>query len=204
MSFALHSSCASQLLCILLWALEGGSQAAGQSTFKWTTNYYAVTGNSVREIISSLARSGPAGQLGSMHASTQWKVDWHYRTETSANGCVCSSFTTDVTITTLLPRWLPSTNASVEVRQAWRSYINALTDHENGHAGFAVQAVAEMKRRVDAIGEVASCSALAQQLDQIGNEVLEEHRKKEKDYDIQTRHGATQGAFLRAPPRPGP
>jgi predicted secreted Zn-dependent protease len=46
------------------------------------------------------------------------------------------------------------------------------------------------------VGQTADCTALRNQVDRTARGILEAYRQKEKDYDVKTRHGATQGATL--------
>jgi predicted secreted Zn-dependent protease len=40
------------------------------------------------------------------------------------------------------------------------------------------------------------CASLKQQINALAHQVVEEHRKRDKEYDASTRHGATKGASL--------
>jgi predicted secreted Zn-dependent protease len=159
-----------------------------------STNFYAVSGNSIREILASIARSKPPAV--SMHARTEWKLEWRFTTESGASGCACTEFHIQLATTKTLPRWIPTAEAPAPVRDAWARYALALAVHEEGHAQVARDAAAELRRRVDAVGSFPSCAALTAELNRIGNEVVTEYRAKDVDYDARTRHGATQGAFL--------
>jgi predicted secreted Zn-dependent protease len=99
-----------------------------------------------------------------------------------------------------LPRWIAATNTPPEIKTAWQRYITALGQHEAGHAQFALNAAAEMQRQ-SKTAEMADCEALKSTLNSQSQAILEDYRRREREYDERTKHGAAQGAVLR-PDRP--
>jgi predicted secreted Zn-dependent protease len=170
--------------------------AEAQNSVRWTTNYYTVTGATVPEIRQSMRQNRPWKERLDLDGMTDWKVAWHFGVTATANGCRCSSFGTQTTITVTMPRWFPPTNAPDTVKQIWQKYAVALAQHEAGHGAIALAAAAEVQRRIQAIGESADCASLRQQINALGHQVVEDHRKRDQEYDASTRHGATQGASL--------
>ncbi len=181
--------------CLLL--VWGPWSAVAQSTVVRKTNYYAMTGSSLRHIQESLQKTRPWKDNSGRDALTEWYVQWHASYTASGGTCQCSSFTTTTTITITLPRWIPPTNTPPEVRAAWAKYIAALEVHETGHADLAIAAAAEMHKRVNEIGSDLDCITLRTRVQNECQAVLDSHRAQEKDYDRRTRHGATQGATFR-------
>ena len=175
----------------------GPWSAVAQSTVVRKTNYYAMTGSSLRHIQESLQQTRPWKNKSGRDASTEWYVRWHAEYSSGGGSCHCSSFTTTTTITITLPRWIAPTNAPAEVRAAWAKYAAALEVHENGHADLALAAAAEMHKRIKEIDSNLDCITLRARVQAECKAVLDSHRAQEKDYDRKTRHGATQGATLR-------
>ena len=79
------------------------------------------------------------------------------------------------------------------MKKAWQRFYVGLAQHELGHAGFAFSAMAEMRKKVGAL-QAVSCSELRKTINDLANAVVNEYRKKEKEYDVRTRHGQLQGA----------
>jgi len=175
----------------------GPWSAVAQSTVVRKTNYYAMTGSSLRHIQESLQQTRPWKNKSGRDASTEWYVHWHAGYSASGGTCQCIGFTTTTTITITLPRWIPPTNTPVEVRTAWAKYIAALEVHEAGHADLAIGAAAEMHKRINAIGNDLDCVTLRTRVQNECQAALDSYRAQERDYDRQTRHGATQGATFR-------
>lgn len=176
-------------------------EAEAQQPVRWTTNYYSVTGATLPEIRQSMRQNRPWKERYDLDGMTDWKVTWQFSVMQTANGCRCSSFVTQTTITVTMPRWFAPTNAPDTVRQIWQKYAIALAQHEAGHAAIALAAASELQRRVQSLGDGRDCTSLKQQINNLGQQVMAEHRQRDKDYDASTRHGATQGASLPGRPR---
>ena len=175
----------------------GPWSAVAQSTVLRKTNYYAMTGASLRHIQESLQQTRPWKDKSGRDATTEWYVRWYAEYRSGGGTCHCSSFTTTTTITIWLPRWIAPTNAPAEVRATWAKYIAALEVHENGHADLALAAAAEMHKRIKEIDSNLDCITLRARVQAECKAALDSHRAQERDYDRKTRHGATQGATLR-------
>ena len=177
----------------------GPWSAVAQSTVVRKTNYYAMTGSSLRHIQESLKQTRPWKDNSGRDALTEWYVRWYAEYSSGGGTCHCSSFTTTTTITITLPRWIAPTNTPAEVRTAWAKYVAALEVHEIGHADLALAAAAEMHKRIKEIGSDSDCNALRTRVQNECQAALDSYRAQEKDYDRRTRHGATQGATFRRP-----
>ena len=169
---------------------------AAQNSVTWTTNYYSVTGATLVEIRQSIRQSRPWKDRFDADGFTDWRVTWRFSLTSSASGCRCSSFTTQTTVVTTMPQWKAPTNATDLPSEIWQKYVTALGQHEAGHAQLAQAAAADLRRRSRDITEASDCETLKRQLNALGEQVIEEHRKRDQDYDERTRHGASQGAFL--------
>jgi len=174
-----------------------GSVAGATNSFRWSTNYYTVTGTNLAEIHESMNQARPWKDSSNFVGLTDWRIQWSYEVVPTPAGCRCSSFTTRTTILTTLPRWTPPDSASREVKAAWQQFITALGEHEMGHARLALAALADMHRQVKGLGEPSSCEALGKSIESTARRVVEEHRKRDREYDLRTNHGANQGAALR-------
>lgn len=170
--------------------------AEAQNLVRWTTNYYAVTGATLPEIRQSMRQNRPWKERFDLDAMTEWKLTWQFNVMATENGCRCSSLSTQTSILVTMPRWFTPTNAPDTVKQIWQKYAKALAQHEAGHAAIALAAPADLQQRLPAIGEGLDCSTLKQRINTLGQQVIDEHRKRDKEYDASTRHGATQGASL--------
>ena len=176
--------------------LRPAPEAEHPNRLLWRTNYYSVTGASIREIRRSMDHSRPWKEAN--HSGrTEWRLEWRCEVTPEASGCRCSSFATTTTITNTLPRWTPPAAASDELKTAWVRFVKALGEHEDGHSRFALEAVADMHKRIKQLGPAPDCHQLRRRIDDLAGRVLEEYRQREKEYDRRTQHGAAQGVILR-------
>jgi len=176
--------------------LSGAWSTSAQSEMKVTTNYYTVSGNTLRELREALERTKPRKSLGTSDARTDWNIQWSYKLAPDETGCQLRSLETKTTIAITLPKWDPAPGAQPGMEQRWKDYLKALATHEDGHRAIAASAATEMHKRIHAIKETPTCDALAESIKKAANETLSEFRAKDAQYDRKTDHGATQGARL--------
>ena len=153
----------------------------------WRTNCYTVTGATMHEIRQSMGRARPFPE--NFDGLTTWNVNWQFSSSETAEGCRCTSFSTKISITTFLPRWSPSAEASPRTKEQWTKFVNALADHELGHARIALAAAEEVRKQAVLITSAPSCQVLKEKLNSSAERVLDAHRQREKEYDRRTNHG---------------
>lgn len=179
---------------LLLKELEATGADSARAV-QWTTNYYAVTGATTREIRMSINQSRPWKERLTYDGFTEWKVNWRFRSAREGDDCRLIEFQPSAIITTTLPRWTPPPEASPEVREAWKRYMIGLVQHETVHGRFAYAAVEDMKKKIASLPPMP-CEQLKERVNQLANGVMDDYRQREKDFDKRTNHGATQGARL--------
>ena len=180
-----------------LLTLLPAAPAQAQSKLVWRTNYYSITGASLRDIRRSMDQSRPWKEPANLSGLTEWRIDWRFELTPVEGGCRCSSFTTTTTITNTLPRWTPPAGTPEELKSAWNRFFKALGEHEEGHSRLALAAVADLHKRIKELGPAPDCNGLRKRINDLAGRVIEENRQREKDYDRRTQHGATQGVALR-------
>jgi predicted secreted Zn-dependent protease len=174
-------------------------------TFLCTTNYYMVTGATIREIHESLRQARPGNLKSTVDGLTVWNVNWRFTLANSGSACRIATFSTTTTITITLPRWIMPTNATDPVKAEWQRYFKALSEHEYGHAQFGLIAGAEIQKRAREAGEDTNCESLKQRINALCEATIKTYKERDGAYDQRTEHGATQGARLgRGEPRERP
>lgn len=169
---------------------------------QWVTNYYSVTGATLSEIRQSMRQSRPWKDRKDLDGFTEWNVAWTFSTTATATGCRCSTFATQTRVVITLPKWVKPADASPETADSWKQYADALALHETGHGRHAILASTQLQRGMQSIGERPTCEALKQAINELGDRTITEFRRKDEDYDRETRHGATQGARFPGRNRP--
>ena len=134
--------------------------------------------------------AAPAGHPG----TASWNLSYKYTARVpSEGGCAVQTITTALDLKLRMPRWTPASDASAALVSRWQRYLGALEAHEQGH----LQHGRDFERAFLAASRglrAASCDALSALLRARFDELLEQARRRDADYDAQTRHGATQGA----------
>ncbi len=167
---------------MLLWAFAVSAQ-----TLEWKTNFYAVAGSTSREIADSIARTRPV--KGGFDGETKWNLTWRFTVAPTEGGCRCASVTTTLAITTTLPRWQPPADAAPDVGARWKEYITRLTEHETGHARFGLVSARELRKQLALVRTNEDCQALSKRINAQANRLVEDYKKREREYDVFTDHG---------------
>jgi predicted secreted Zn-dependent protease len=64
-----------------------------------------------------------------------------------------------------------------------------------------LDAVAEQHERIKEVGEEPDCAALKKKINALANQIVDDYRQRDKEYDQRTEHGVKQGAVLLGPIR---
>ncbi len=132
---------------------------------------------------------------GGSHGSTTWSVSYRYTARTESSACVIDSVTTKLEGTMTIPNWAGAGSAPSGAQARWSRYISALRTHEMGHMQIGRKFEIAVKNSLMKM-RAASCGELEGESRRRFDALLEDYRRIERDYDTQTRHGATQGAYL--------
>jgi predicted secreted Zn-dependent protease len=160
------------------------------------TNYYVVTGGTSAELHASILRGRPQKDGIAYDAKTTWNTSYTLKYRRTNAGFEPTTFAVKTVVVVTLPLWQPPKERPPELAMSWWPYVRALTTHEQGHVSLAREAAAEAGRRLGGLGAFPSAEALTQAAQQAVTAALEEGRAKERRYDEETRHGATQGAVF--------
>src|SRR6059036_2077759 len=63
---------------LLFVGLLFATPASAENWVQWATNYYAVSGSSLREIHQSIGESRPGKSKSTMDGLTQWHINWRF------------------------------------------------------------------------------------------------------------------------------
>lgn len=148
--------------------------------------YYRIYGDSEEELRAAMDIKAPMGLDGYQgDATTYWYVHWNWPGYGSTN-CQLSQARVSVDVEVVFPRWIPPRQVSPDLVGKWNRYVLALAAHESKH----VKNVVTYEPKVlDAI-QSATCGTA----DGAAQNVLDQIRQKDADYDARTHHGETEGA----------
>jgi predicted secreted Zn-dependent protease len=155
---------------------------------------YHLAGATAFELADDLRRHRPRDER--FTGWTRWRLRW--RIEPERRGGLCHPGPVDVhlEVTTVLPEWEAPPDASPLLRSQWATYIDALADHEAGHADLAETTADRIRDGIAALAPHVSCTALRALAHAYGRAEVDLLRNRNRDFDEDTGHGATQGAIF--------
>ena len=158
-------------------------------------HYYTASADDDSTLLQILNNATPITQNNHRyHGYTKWYVKWRYRWHEQPNGrCKITSVNTSITGDIQLPKL---ENANAEQQERFDRYIKALNEHELGHYNLGKEAGEKIDQYISELPEMPTCKILEKTANDFGYQTLDEYRAIEKQYDADTQHGKTQGAWL--------
>lgn len=161
--------------------------------------YYDIDGTSAGALREGIRRLGPKDASGtSLDALTVWDLQWTYKAVPGAPGdssCALRDLKVTLGVTVTLPRWTPPTTAPASLRESWRTYLAHVKVHEAGHRAIAERNARDLFSALSGL-RAPTCPALDAQASRTGEEIVADGRARNRAYDVQTKHGQTQGVVL--------
>jgi predicted secreted Zn-dependent protease len=167
----------------------------GEPVASAKTIYYDVQGETPREIRRAINANRPIDPGGGRHDGlTRWNITWTYSWRQADGRFFVEKPQVTVTLVTNLPKWLMPERPDPAVVARWQAYIKALVAHEKAHAAFAIQGGKDLEQRLAKLPSQRSLEELKKLVDETGEQVLAEGRRKDLQYDAETEHGSKEGA----------
>ena len=179
------------LLCLVTHAYDACASVQDDVEYQ-SYNAYAERGKS---LYSTLVAASPFHENGRVfigHTTREihWRLHW---TDTGRGNCRID----DVRLTLHTTIVLSQLSGVDPDRQGeYTRFYSALRIHENGHYRIEQQMAAEIDRKLAALPE-AACSDIERVANAKGHDIMSGFDHKEQQYDDETNHGRTQGAFLK-------
>lgn len=180
----------------LLTMLLGSSLVRAEVAETLNYTMYAVKPDAGSSLLKAINAATPIREGDKKyHGFTRWDVRWKYTYDTSSSG-ICRVKSVSVTLTTMIT--LPELNSNDEtVVSQFASYLTALKKHEFGHLQIAQEAAKKIEQSLLRQPGLSNCEQLKTALNERGNALVAEAKTQGKEYDEQTQHGKTQGAYLK-------
>jgi predicted secreted Zn-dependent protease len=183
------------LRLLLLCPLPIGQPVLADPAVTERFNYYDVSGSTVHEVRADLNRNRPSDKNGARYdAITRWHIRWNYRYEPMEKRCAIVKASTTVEVIIIFPRLKNTGSIPAQVVQAFAHYTEKLLLHEKGHAQNAIDTAGKIEREIRTLPSGPSCHELQEQANSLARSIVKEANRWDLDYDLRTRHGATQGA----------
>ncbi len=147
---------------------------------------YPITGATKDDLRRAIAVLGPLRGGVRYAAFTDWEVIYRVRPLEDP------PLTVVVSAVVRLPELHAPRSIAPDILEPWGHYIEALRRHEMGHVAIARAAGQALFDALSALPDGAS----RERIDHVARASIAEAHEKERAYDSETRHGATQGAVL--------
>jgi len=148
-----------------------------------------------RTLLDTLRVSSPIRINGKTYIGhANWNVTWKFQTTNLQNNtCRISSIETNITSTITLPN-LTSTDTATN--NQFRIYLSVLNSHESGHVNNGIKAAHEINNAIVYQPSATNCHDLNLSANKAAHQIIKKYQLRDKDYDLITKHGKSQGAWL--------
>lgn len=157
--------------------------------------YYDIDGSSTGALRDQIRRLGPKDGGQSRDALTVWNLEWKYRETPSGDGCAIRDIQVTLDVAITLPRWAAPRGAAPEVVAAWRKYLEHVRLHEAGHRTIAERNARDLTAALAAL-RAPTCREAGDSASRMAEQIVADGRARNRAYDVDTKHGQTQGVVL--------
>src|SRR5256885_5134056 len=172
------------------------ARAASRATIAAREQYYDIDGSSAGALRDQIRRLGPKDESGkSQDALTVWSIEWSYATAQRGDSCALRDVKVTLNVAVTLPRWKPPATASPGLLKTWQAYSKAVRLHEAGHRTIAERNAREVMAALAPL-RGTSCDKLSDEAARTAERIVADGRARNRAYDVQTKHGQTQGVEL--------
>ena len=159
--------------------------------------YYDIDGSSAGALRNQIKRLGPRDESGkSQDALTVWSIEWGFAAAQQGDSCVLRDVKVTLDVAVTLPRWKPPATATGQLLKEWQAYLKAVRLHEAGHRTIAERNARDVMVALTPL-RGASCDKLSDDATRTAERIVADGRARNRAYDVQTKHGQTQGVELK-------
>jgi predicted secreted Zn-dependent protease len=177
-------------------APDSAARAALRASISAREQYYDIDGSSAGALRNQIRRLGPKDESGkSQDALTVWNLEWGYGTVQRGDSCLLRDVKVTLDVSVTLPRWKPPATASPELLKTWQAYLKAVRLHEAGHRTIAERNAREVMAALTPL-RGTNCDKLSGEATRLAEQIVADGRARNRAYDVQTKHGQTQGVEL--------
>ena len=185
------------LMGIPFWLLITSACIAG-TKINIDSQQYTISGERTDDIFQDMVRQVDIDPNGKRYSSyTRWFIDWQIRiSENDEGDCQIDDLDLILTIKQRLPRFLPQTDNSTRLIEAWQNYERALTKHENQHRDLAIAALDRIEQAVYRQLTAPDCETLDARTIERVDAIIQDLKRLQQAYDRRTENGKTEGVIL--------
>lgn len=164
--------------------------------------YFTLAGSTLAELQQNLEQRGSTletGQKGVAHCSAAF--EYQPKGKKINNQCTLDPMTPlYVNIVCNYPKWDPPSGIAQEVIERWNSFDEASKTHEGGHIKIIKAGADKLYfEKIQKLRDSMDCDELTLTVKKLIREATESIDKEQAQYDLETKHGETQGVWLFKP-----
>lgn len=171
---------------------DADAQAIEEVTFKYYEFFPRGPNDNLQRLIWNASLLQRDGQTFAGRAD--WRIYVKYYLRMERGRCSISYHDVRVTATVTLPKMVGGTS---DQKTRFSQYLSRLTQHELKHVSITKVHANNLYNRLSIASSEANCQLLREKISTLTNEYIGYARAENKGYDERTRHGRTEGAFIK-------
>lgn len=162
-----------------------------------SVEHYSIYPSQKSDLAAALNRTTPIQNNGKKyHGRANWSINWHYLYERKTSSCGIKELTVKLSTSIIMPELATNSLADQVTQVTFDQYYQALLQHEEGHLEFGKMAANEILAQLKTMPPAKDCTLLSESLNQKGQAIIAQHAKLDDEYDVNTDHGRSQGAYI--------
>jgi predicted secreted Zn-dependent protease len=159
---------------------------------------YEVQGQNASEIRHNLDDLRRTTGHEDFNAETKWDLRWSMRYSAGKDSsCHLVAVTLEYYAVITLPALVDEESLAPAELDRWRSFASALEEHEMGHVDREAAGATALQQALLGVGPQSDCTTLGNLVTAMGEQAKASIRSEDQEYDLETQHGALQGAIFR-------
>ena len=159
-----------------------------------STNHYIVKENNKNILLQSVREASPIRQHGKVFfGQANYDIRWRFWWKSTGKQCRMTKVQTTLKLNYMLPKLITD---DLSITEAWMSWMPKLKVHEKRHGKLAISTAKEIDRQLSGMTPRKNCKILESDANELGNKLMKQLTKANRDYDKKTNHGETENAWL--------
>ncbi|VVC76617.1 hypothetical protein AQUSIP_19400 [Aquicella siphonis] len=172
------------------------SAAAATPVIQISESAYAIHGRLASELRAQMNAFGPMESGRHFDAYTHWNVKWHFRYQEENRICRITQVTVSADIQSAFPQWADYSLADKVLQNQWNQYTQRLRMHEKNHSANGADAAVEVENKLISLPPLRDCQQLETLANNQAQQILSKYNARDRQYDIVTMHGQTEGVIF--------
>jgi predicted secreted Zn-dependent protease len=159
----------------------------------WLKPYEVDAGSGLDDIRRELDAIGPVSEVAGRRFDglTTWALNSSYSFAEGGDSCRVRNATIQIEAVIALPELSDESALPPDELGLWKAYLLQLRAHEDGHVSIYRAGAQELSNEVFALGDMPDCDQLREALAGLREAKIARISQADRNFDLQTGHGAT-------------